>query len=315
MELTNTQLAKLKNYFEGNPIYEGGLFNLYPPADVQASFKELGHSDLLPGEMYPPFTNIMSYDEIPSFIDSESERDTHGFTVPGVDQRVYIAGIKNYGSGYGPTHEAKTLHPAIYDLYHTPGKIDALKKSGVDTANLVKSFFKHNPEETLWSGPSQTEMDADIAATIGHENYHQILANHPLYAALFEKMGGTTGTEQEEAFIRALEVHLNKTERQKREAKGWFDRNRPDRIVSPHIPRPVNRYLENIKPDVDKFIEIANLRNRHGTPIVPMDRGRERADRPSPSVSRDRGRSRSRGETGRIAGGHHFNYGGIVSVL
>ena len=107
MELTNTQLAKLKNYFEGNPIYEGGLFNLYPPADVQASFKELGHSDLLPGEMYPPFTNIMSYDEIPSFIDSESERDTHGFTVPGVDQRVYIAGIKIMDQGMGQRMKQK----------------------------------------------------------------------------------------------------------------------------------------------------------------------------------------------------------------
>ena len=44
-------------------------------------------------------------------------------------------------------------------------------------------------------------------------------------------------------------------------------------------------------------------------------RGRDEPSRPSPSRPRDRGRSRSSGETGQISGGHHFNYGGIVSVL
>ena len=303
MELTNTQLAQLKNYFEGNPIYEGGLFNLYPPVETQKAFKEFGHSNLLQSEMYKPFENIMSYDE-----DYRTSPDSvlQGYTFSDLDPRIYVQGIEHYGSGYGPTRVAKTLNPAIASLYHTPGKIEALRKSGVDTQNLVKSFLEHNPEEELWSGPSQTEKDVQLAETIGHENYHQILANNPLYATLMAKIG-ETGTGTEEAFIRALETKLNKTAKQRKEALKWFDRFRPGNIVSPHIPRPVNRYLENVKPDVNKFIEIANLRNRPGTPIVPMDLGRGR-DEP------DRGGSGyERGDYG--GRGYHWAKGGIVNLL
>ena len=272
MDLTNAQIAKLKNYFEGNPIYEGGIFDLYPPADVQKAYKELGHSDLLEGEMYKPFENIRSYDEDPR---KKGQSVYEGYTFPEVDQNIYIQGIENYGSGYGPTREAKTLHPAIANLYHVPGKIEALKKSGVDTQNLTKSFLKHNPDEELWSGPSQDERDLQIAETIGHENYHQILANNPLYALLKEKVGEVS-TGKEEAFIRALETQLSKTALQRKNAVDWFTQSRPGNIVSPHLKEPVNRYLENVKPQVNEFIEIANFRNRPGTPIVPMDRGRGR---------------------------------------
>ena len=287
MDLTNAQIAKLKNYFEGNPIYEGGIFDLYPPADVQKAFKELGHSDLLEGEMYKPFENIRSYDED---YRKKGESVYEGYTFPKSDQNIYIQGIENYGSGYGPTREAKTLHPAIASLYHVPGKIEALKKSGVDTQNLTKSFLKHNPDEELWSGPSQDERDLQIAETIGHENYHQILANNPLYALLKEKVGEVS-TGKEEAFIRALETQLSKTALQRKNAVDWFTQSRPGNIVSPHLKEPVNRYLENVKPQVNEFIEIANFRNRPGTPIVPMDRGRGRNNTPGSMPTGTAGRN------------------------
>ena len=78
--------------------------------------------------------------------------------------------------------------------------------------------------------------------------------------------------------------------------------------------------------------KIGNLRsdrNVPGTPIVPMDRGRDEKIVPihSPhgggpgtgnkigmSQGRDRGRTRERGETGQIAGGHHFNRGGLIDI-
>ena len=76
----------------------------------------------------------------------------------------------------------------------------------------------------------------------------------------------------------------------------------------------MTRLLQKYEKTLEK---IAARKNVPGTPIVPMNqgRGRDEPSRPSPSRSRDRGRSRSSGETGQISGGHHFNYGGIVSVL
>jgi len=278
MDLTKTQLAKLKNYFKGNPLYEGGIFNLYPPAAVTQKYKELGDVDLLPGEMVAPFENIRSFDE--DYVQGEPPDEMYaGYTYPNIDPNIYIHGIENYGSGYGPTHEAKTLNPALARLYHTPGKIKALKESGVDTQNLLKSYLKENPGQEIWSGPSQTEKDLEIASVIGHENYHQILANNPLYAALMAKLNESDSYEH--ALVYGLSSQLDKTKRERERALDYFRMKHPG-SPSPHEPS-VNTYLENLKPVINKVIETAkNVRKveQHtGRPMSEYRRSRPASER------------------------------------
>ena len=207
----------------------------------------------------------------------------------------------------------------------------------VDRLNELKMAVGPGPEQT-----KQGKINKEIASTIAHEFRHNLF-ERPEYSEiiddLYNKFGGSVSRyDLEEMVTRAADVQLmpeswlkgtldsfqkrynwdqrwtgrpehlsqiNTTARFNQAAKRFFEKVRREKLK-----RPTQINIQKQKIGMPEHLTTYTPPKKHyGSPPGPHGSG----DKGTHSTQgRDRGRSRGRGETGQIAGGHHFNRGGLI---
>ena len=189
----------------------------------------------------------------------------------------------------------------------------------------------------IWDAPTITEKNKRLAKVIGHEARHQLLGQNPEF---FQDIDPSYVIEEEDAedvygavdrhelLNRMLDFQSNQELSSiNKNIYGTIHGNMPRHLSSPiadkysdqataftkyMLANPErssqrDRALKRIAKQTIDYLQ-GNVPKTYVAPLGP--RGDDRPSRPS----RDLGRARERGETRQIAGGHHFNRGGLIDI-
>ena len=185
----------------------------------------------------------------------------------------------------------------------------------------------------------QGDINKEIASTIGHEFRHNLF-DQPEYSGiiddLYNEFGGSVSRFDLEEYVnRAADVQLD-PESWLQSTLDSFQKNynldqrwtgRPEHLsqinTTARFNQAAKRFFEKVRREKLKRPTQINIQKEkmgmpeHLTPpkIIPKHSphgggpGTGEGNKMGMAQGRDRGRARGRGETGQIAGGHHFNRG------
>ena len=207
----------------------------------------------------------------------------------------------------------------------------------VDRLNELKMAVGPGAEQT-----KQGNINKEIASTIGHEFRHNLF-DQPEYSGIIDDLynefdGSVSRFDLEEYLNRAADVQLDPESWlqstldsfQKRYNRDQRWTGRPEHLsqinTTARFNQAAKRFFEKVRREKLKRPTQINIQKEkmgmpeHLTPpkIIPKHSphgggpGTGEGNKMGMAQGRDRGRARGRGETGQIAGGHHFNRGGLI---
>ena len=293
----------------------------YPPVGWDDSPYKLGiNPDMLNDPAFSEYdlSQLRSYEQDPRLRD---EKD------------LGIVGTKSASKfATAPKHHAETA-----GFTYTPMSPYDPDRVYVDRLNELKMAVGPGPEQT-----KQGKINKEIASTIAHEFRHNLF-ERPEYSEiiddLYNKFGGSVSRyDLEEMVTRAADVQLMPESWLKgtldsfQKRYNWDQRwtGRPEHLSPINTTKRFNqaakRFFEKVRREKLKRPTQINIQKEkmgmpeHLTPpkIIPKHSphgggpGTGEGNKMGMAQGRDRGRARGRGETGQIAGGHHFNRGGLI---